>query len=398
MLRGFLAGMQTVSISDDGDAFDEAYDLLGHVDEKLLDAYAEDLRNDAHLHIVFGSRLVSVFDRVEQRAGSANNNSREETTNAAHQQPHHEDSVVTRHMIFNERSGFIQTAVPVDAVGAPYDATKAPPPPLASTHLGGLALAYLIWRKSLLRAEDRYCQEAGKGYLQANTEQQPNVVLIGAGGCSLATTLASVTKSLTAVEVCSEVIQAAEQWFGVGPRQRQFDLIQSCGIEYVASQAQDASIDVLLIDAEDGAAPPREMQTSHFWSDIVLPKLARSAVVGINVIGDRVKERDVFQHRLEQYLNNKNKEKKRVVVHNIVPPPEAALTGDTCALFFFRVSTATAEDTGVPTTASILDDIGRGGGTKDDYALLSRVVSEPEAWKRALLRRDDEKQRSKTQL
>ena len=58
--------------------------------------------------------------------------------------------------------------------------------------------------------------------------------------------------------------------------------------------------------------------------------------------------------------------------------PEAALTGNTCAFFFFfRVSTATAEDTHVPTTARILDDIGH-GGTKNDYAvLLHRVISEP---------------------
>jgi spermidine synthase len=98
-----------------------------------------------------------------------------------------------------------------------------------------------------------------------------------------------------AVEPCEEIRDAAEKWFGVTPTCG-FEMVTAFGEPFLQSLPAN-TLDVLIIDADDGTVPPTSMQTIDFWGSIVLPVLSEDAVVGVNVIGDK-DERDSLEETL----------------------------------------------------------------------------------------------------
>ena len=196
----------------------------------------------------------------------------------------------------------------------------------------------------------------------------PNCLLVGAGGCSLAHTLAAnlfldrynrpmddATRQLpglTAVEACPEILRASRLWFGAGeasstntrddsfPEPPFFDLVHDTGESYLQSLVESLErqtaptnatttstfknprpIDILIVDAEDGSAPPKSMQSPAFWKDLVLPSLnpAGGFVVGVNSIGTSL-EISALVRTLREAFDRK------CTVLVVDPPPNARVT------------------------------------------------------------------------
>lgn len=219
----------------------------------------------------------------------------------------------------------------------------------------------------------------------------PNCLLIGAGGCSLAHSLSAslfldarpqrgAAESdpkpvLKAVEASLEILEASKLWFGASNEEEEtttshrgstqqhtkppfFDLVHDTGESYLesllaasrkgtrkkdqnqndntkppssnSSNQSSLLIDVLIIDAEDGSAPPQSMRTREFWNELVLPCLNFEAgpVVGVNAIGSHSETSALVQTMREafrKYTNNESSSYNYTVVV-VTPPPEANVT------------------------------------------------------------------------
>jgi len=304
---GFLAGIHSHGDKAEFSSFEYAWRAIQEVPLELLDEFENELWITQSKRFIHGNKTISVIDIIDQGK--------------------HTSNTVFRHLIHNQRPHLIQTAVEVPYVGAQYNPAILLPSPISQTHLGGLAMAVPFWN-----AANRNVQKSS-----------PNCLLIGAGGCSLAHTLATNLINrpplLTAVECCPEIIQAARLWFGAedkllssssilsGPT---FNLVQSTGESYLQSliAPPHARIDVLIIDAEDGSAPPSSMQTNTFWEQTVFPKLSSNCVVGVNVIGTEEES-----GRLQEVIRNTFLPKGDYEIISIAPPPEADVSARHKLLF-----------------------------------------------------------------
>jgi len=366
--RGYLAGLHSYQSSQEGksteaefESFDSAWEAIQSVPEDLLKEFEDELWETQSRRFVYGTKEVSVIDEIETKANS----------NSDVTQP--QDAKVIRYLVLNERPNLIQTAVEVPEVGAPYEhyhfdekkqMVARPPSPISQTHLCGLAMALPFWNKA---------NPTDDSSAEAKIFNPPSCLLIGAGGCSLAHTLAanlflkeynekflsgnqgtdeeqpqSIERpGLAAVEACPEILQASTLWFGAGnegddskkvkARELQppfFDLVQSTGESYLESlikslNAKTATdgpkhpslIDLLIIDAEDGSAPPKSMRTHEFWKKLVLPCLNRdqSPVIGVNSIGTKSETNDLI-NTVEEVLGGD------YTILVLAPPPEAMVT------------------------------------------------------------------------
>lgn len=333
-LCGYLAGLHSFGPDSEYTTFDDAYDAIIHVDEGLLADLEEEQWSTQRKKFVFGSRLVSVID-TESVSEDAKNNTTTTTT--------------IRQLVLNERPNLVQTAVSVAAVAAPYDTTHARPAPLSETHLGGLALALAFWHTANPGRSGPF---------------SPRCVVIGAGGCSLPAVLAAnlhhAQPRLVAVEPCAEVREAASKWFGAGASCCNFDLVGGFGEEWLAEVARQkhSLLDVVIIDAEDGLAPPASMRSVSFWRDLVLPVLSVNAILAVNVIADQDEKESL------RLLVQDNLPDNYSVV--LLPAPPEASVSDRHALLF-----------AVPKGVLELDF---------DEVDVGRLVDNPAAWLRQVKR------------
>lgn len=352
--RGYLAGLHSYQPSEEGEAefesFESAWDAIQSVPDDLLEDFEDELWESQSRRFVYGTKEVSVIDAVET-----------ETNDEI--QPQKGEKVI-RYLVFNERPNLIQTAVEVPRVGAPYEhyhfdenkrMVAQPPSPISQTHLGGLAMALPFWHK------------ANDPKTTTKPFNSPNCLLIGAGGCSLAHTLAAnmfleeyndiatsdneekpqsiARPGLTAVEACPEIMRASILWFGAGTRSDEtsknskkygsdppfFDLVESTGELYLDSLVKSltaetdtsdsnntASIDVLIIDAEDGSAPPQSMRSHDFWINLILPSLnhERSPVIGVNSIGTEMETNELALTMQQAFGGD-------YTILAVAPPPQA---------------------------------------------------------------------------
>lgn len=337
-LCGFLAGIHSHGDSAEFPSFECAYRAVQEVPLELLDDFEHELWTTQSKKFVHGNKTLSVVDVIDE--GSTNN-------------------TVFRHLILNQRPHLVQTAVEVPDVGVQYNPIDVLPSPISQTHLGGLAMALPFWNAANIKP----------------SRISPNCVLIGAGGCSLALTIATnlmnQTPLLTAVECCPEIIEAARLWFGADTPSAskttalsapKFSLVHNTGELYLKSvvTSSRATIDVLIIDAEDGSAPPSSMQTNSFWEQTVFPTLSPNCVIGVNVIGSE-EETCRLQEVLRQMFKLLSKEDYNIV--SITPPLEADVSARHKLLF------------ALPTHV-VLDDI--------TANILEGVVDLPMAWERTI--------------
>ena len=299
---GFLAGLYAHGDDALYNSFEEAYETLKEVSPELLASFEEELKESQSRTFLYGDKLVSVIDTVEL------------------------DKTATRTLILNRRPHLVQTAVKVGSPGAPY--TYGGPAPLSETHLGGLALSLLM-----------------------SPQARPHCAIIGAGGCTLANTLTSFDlSSLTAVEPCASVRSAALLFFGADTSK--FSLVGGDGLSYLGHQPP-SSLDLLIIDADDGNIPPKSMSTKEFFLDSVAPVLSADGVVAINAIGTS-EELSALEATVRDSFPNH-------YTASIPAPPEAEVDSDRHTLLFVTPS---------PIVPHELE------------ALLEKrpVVSEPQAW------------------
>ena len=232
----------------------------------------------------------------------------------------------TRTLILNRRPHLVQTALKVRSPGATYEFSG--PSPLSETHLGGLALALLM-----------------------SPQARPHCAVIGAGGCALANTLVSFDlSSLTAVEPSDSVRSAALLFFGADTSK--FSLVGGDGLSYLGQQPL-SSLDLLIIDADDGNIPPKSMSTMEFFLDSVAPVLSADGVLGINAIGSS-DELSALEATVRDSFPDH-------YTASIPAPPEAEVDSDRHALLF------------VTPSPIVLHEL--------EARLKERpVVSEPQAW------------------
>lgn len=309
-LCGFLAGLHSHGDDAEFPSFECAYRAVQEVPLELLDDFEHELWTTQSKKFVHGNKTLSVVDVIDQ--GNTKN-------------------TVFRHLILNQRPHLVQTAVEVSDFGAQYNPTNVLPSPISQTHLGGLAMALPFWNAANMKP----------------SRISPNCVLIGAGGCSLALTIATnlmnQTPLLTAVECCPEIIEAARLWFGADTKTPssskstalpapKFTLVHNTGEFYLKSivTSSHAKIDVLIIDAEDGSAPPSSMQTDSFWEQTVFPTLSSNCVIGVNVIGTE-EETCRLQEVLRQMFKFLSKEDYNII--SIIPPLEADVSARHKLLF-----------------------------------------------------------------
>jgi hypothetical protein len=413
------------------ESFDSAWDAIQLVPDELLNDFEDELWETQSKRFVYGTKQVSVLDVVEHHASKLT-------------------KTVFRYLILNERPNLIQTAVEVPSVGAPYHhysnnvegdevletLVPRPPSPVSQTHLGGLAMALPFWQN----ANGITNGDADKLIATTTPEDyhasSPNCLLIGAGGCSLAHTLAAnlflenynhnnfashdranrksndrtTIKSfnrpeLIAVEACPEILRASQLWFGAGGDKEQetkkkivinhattteppfFNLVCDTGESYLKSlvvslrregklleETNSSScrpIDILIIDAEDGSAPPLSMRTPEFWNELVLPSLnpASGTVVAVNAIGTDSEISALVCNMREAFGDSARSDVGtycgyEYTVLVVDPPPEAKVT-DRHKLIFVLPSKLVAQS-----------DIAL-GLAKDD---LKGCVDAPKAW------------------
>ena len=250
---GYVAGLQSYGPDAPFPDFEEAYSLLQSVDPAVLRDFENEMWETDRKKFVWGTKKVSVID-------SANNG---------------DLTTVTRSLLLNQRPNLIQSSVEIPSVGADGPSTFGAPPPLegpTGTHLGGLALSLPLW-------------------LTGHQEgPPPQCAIIGAGGCTVPAVMARSGAIVTAVDPEEDVLEAARACFGAGDGR--FEMVLGCGIEFLEGlrQRNGERLDVLIIDAEDGTAPPEDMARGHFWTDVVAPVLQPSAVVAVNCIGDEMEK------------------------------------------------------------------------------------------------------------
>lgn len=271
---GYIAGLQsspTFSSSDTPQlwsTFDESYEILQEVDPNVLWELETELWEENRMKFIHSTKSISVIDYFVQEGGK----------NAI------------RSLVFNTRPKLIQSSIEVEynTSGSCEKILWQKPPPLVgftSTHLGGLALSMPLWLASNKRMNDKH----------ATQTKLPNVLVLGAGGCTVPSLLAQAGCKVTAIEANEDVRQAALDYFGA--TEAGIELLSGYGEEYLQNLVHSNShtkFDILLIDAEDGkSAPPKSMKSGAFWND-VQSKIHSDAVVAINIISD-ASERMEFQ-------------------------------------------------------------------------------------------------------
>ena len=230
---GFLAGLHSHGPDAEYDDFDIAYETLCDVPINLLRSFEEELKMNQMRVFVHGDKEVSVIDSEDE-------------------------DVTTRTLILNRRPHLVQTAIRISSPFAKY--SYSGPSPLSETHFPGLALALLM------------CPDAN-----------PRCAVIGAGGCELPNTLATFNpSSLVAVEPSEEVRNAAALFFGADASK--YELVGSDGESFLSSQPS-SSLDLLIVDADDGNIPPKSMRAYSFFTDLVIPALSDNGVMAINAVG-----------------------------------------------------------------------------------------------------------------
>ncbi|OEU12194.1 hypothetical protein FRACYDRAFT_244451 [Fragilariopsis cylindrus CCMP1102] len=305
--------------------FDSAWDSIQLVPMELLNEFEKELWTTQQKKFIYGTKIVSVIDAViqvtngsnESDESNENGNENCENNNNNINNGNNNNSItkVFRYLILNERPNLIQTAIEVPYVGAPYpySTTNAvtpiipipPPSPISQTHLGGLAMVVPFWYKN-----NNHTNTSNNEIKTSNKNNNKNksnnsnsnsisCLLIGAGGCSLAHTLAS---NLNNINNNSNNI---------------LDTTCTTKIEDDDDDEEDENgttrssnrrlIDILIIDAEDGTAPPESMRTIQFWEEMVIPALNMNIngrnrggggrdqgdgggggiVIGVNVIGTK---------------------------------------------------------------------------------------------------------------
>ena len=289
--RGFLAGLHLRS--EDFGSFDEAWDAALSLENKLIEDFENDLWRDQKRRFVFGSKTCSVIDTEE-------------------------DNGVTRKLVLNERPHLVQSAVKVNKVAGPFDLTSGINlTSLQDTHLGGLALSLGFWK------------------IGNAAPSCPKCVVLGAGGCSIPMTLAQnlplheTENEIVAVEPNRDVKEAAATWFGAHDGNGKFRTVVGTGSWYLRGLHRHKGrgiIDLLIIDADDGQAPPTEMRSRHFWRELVVPNLAPNAVVAVNIIGNENEGQ-----ALRKVVASEATEHSAVL---IPAPEEAGCASDRHALLF----------------------------------------------------------------
>lgn len=373
--RGYLAGLHSYqpnrqdeieSEKAEFESFESAWEAIQSVPEDLLKDFEDELWETQSKRFVYGSKEVSVIDAVVET---------EEPNHSQDKKDSDQNAKVVRYLVWNERPNLIQTAVEVPHIGAPYrhyfyDKTHTPqlvarpPSPISQTHLGGLAAVLPFWNRANANASNKDPNAPPRPV------GSPNCLLIGAGGCSLAHTLAanlfldeykqhdeSETKSksnknnpqLTAVEASSEIMHASMLWFGAKQNDEQksvakkdtndspeppfFHLVHSTGEMYLESlvkctNSSSSPIDILIIDAEDGSAPPQSMRSSTFWKELVLPSLNVDGfpIVGVNSIGTKSETSELVRTMQEAFRGDGNASGLNYNMLIVAPPPEAKVS------------------------------------------------------------------------
>jgi len=150
-----------------------------------------------------------------------------------------------------------------------------------------------------------------------------------------------------------EVLDAAINFFGAGdPR---IGTVRGCGIEFVRRPEGRGTVDVLIIDAEDGTAPPESMRGIDFWEGAA-PALAPCAVVAANCIGEE-DEKEALTEVVTAALPGHT-------VWTVAVPPEADVSRRHSLLF------ATPRGCRV---GSLGDALGEGSYVTDGKAWLDAV-------------------------
>jgi spermidine synthase len=99
---------------------------------------------------------------------------------------------------------------------------------------------------------------------------------------------------MNAVEISRDVCYAARRYFGVAALESsRYRLHTGCAMEWLAT-AEDGSIDVLVVDLEDGSsarsdaliAPPPPVLSQYFLEDAA-SAMAQGGVIAINAIGSK---------------------------------------------------------------------------------------------------------------
>mmetsp|Transcript_30766 Transcript_30766/g.72590 ORF Transcript_30766/g.72590 Transcript_30766/m.72590 type:complete len:310 (-) Transcript_30766:1395-2324(-) len=255
---------------------------------------------------------------------------------------------------------------------------------------GGLAMALPFWRKAnAVEGAPVHCRSNTRGGTENEGDgvppldddlcKAPNCILLGAGGCSLAHTLAADLHRhyshvrrplLTAVEACPEILRASQLWFGAGdqkqdghgtgsslgqnPLPASFDLVCDTGESYLRSllsgkdksEPQQRMVDVLIIDAEDGSAPPKSMRTNVFWIETVLPALNSDRtsihggrvrpVVGVNAIGNESEITELMDTMRKAFDDYDSEYTYEILA--VSPPAEAKVSNRHKLLFALPVT------------------------------------------------------------
>jgi len=349
---GYVAGLQFSSDDTPWSTFQEAYEILQQVDPHVLHEFETDLWNNQRMRFVHATRDISIIDywiEEQQQQQQCVMNSR----NNASQK-------VVRSLVFNARPQLIQSSIPVEYSTSSDSNNNSSssngssssnsnnnksncrilweqPPPLVgptATHLGGLALAVPLWLAAAAAVgsssfsssnitsdksgHHHYCcssqnnnknnSNSNSNILSSSKRIMPRVVVLGAGGCTVPSLLSKAgCRSVTAIEPHRDVQQAALQYFGA--TESNITLLLGTGEDYLKKNDphNDDTIDVLIIDAEDGGqyslvAPPETMRTQSFWMDVVGRTLTANAVVAVNVIAETQIERMQFQQLVSEAM------------------------------------------------------------------------------------------------
>lgn len=269
---GFLAGLQASSSDNEWSTFEEAYDILKQVDPSVLSDFESELWEEHQMKFIHSTKTISVIDSFSATGDEDNKRT------------------ITRSLVFNDRPKLIQSSIEVEynnKKNCEHKILWQNPPPLVgltSTHLGGLALSVPLWRMAVAASA------------------KPNVVVVGAGGCTVPSFLGGAAGChVTAIEANEEVRQAALKYFGAA--ESGIQLLPGYGEEYFKTLNVE-KIDILIIDAEDGhSAPPESMKQESFWNDVASTLKNLDSVVAVNVIAHQ-NERIEFEKLVSDALPN----------------------------------------------------------------------------------------------
>ena len=236
-------------------SFESAWETIQSVPVSLLDDFEDELWTTQSKKFIYGSKRITVLDAIirndndqnhehshdhddQQQQSKIQNDNEQMNTNNPNDNSTGGTTTnsVVRYLILNERPHLIQTAIEVPDIDAAVATTDHHhrPSPLSQTHLGGLAMVVPVWYQYNNKHNNN------NNRYNNNDTNSPNCLIIGAGGCSLARTLAhklaskivmentsnsnttdtlsslssSSLTSVTAIDSCSEILHVARLWFG----------------------------------------------------------------------------------------------------------------------------------------------------------------------------------------